>query len=169
MNSRLRLACIVLASLMLLATIAFIVLEVIEKPLKGPQGIQGLPGQDAVLTLNSKFNFSTGSPNPNFQATPSISFVRNVKENIVTSSFILTALESQSLFAGETLPLLQLPTELKPKFEIGCIGIIINALNVNERHAVLYDESLSPNVQFYARSSFDLNVSDRFFVQILNV
>ena len=102
-------------------------------------------------------------------ASPPIIFYSNTREKIVTASFTITALVTQSMVPNTQLPLFQLPTGFIPPAEVACLGIVWNSLDVMQTHSIVYDNSDTPNVQFVAGSSFTLAPSDRFFAVVFFV
>ena len=151
----------------LVTCIVLFVLKFQELGVKGLDGKEGLAGTDQIPLPNSFTSFASSSPT--FVSSSAIVFGLNDTEKIVSSSFVLNVIASTSLSAGDTLPIVNLPTLYQPLFAKGCLGTAFNMQDSSDTHAIIFNQSQTPNVQFCALSAINLLVSKQYQVHIASI
>lgn len=164
----LQIVCIFFAITILITSLVLFSLKITDSGEKGPEGKQGDAGKDQNPIENTVVSFSGLIIDSTFVTSLPIFFVKNAHfANVVTTSFELIVIEQTTVSQGDLLPLLNITADLKPSFAKGYLGVAFNILNTSEYHGIFYDAAISPNIQFVARSSSVLHVSDRFQVNVL--
>lgn len=163
MNGKLRLACIVLACILIAGCIAMIALEIVLPAPKGDPGKQGQQGHPQPLVPSVPSSFPSTTSDGTFHGD----FVGyyNAQKRLFTLSTLLTALAPKTLNPGDALPLLNLTSNIPP-FASGALGTIISTLSSTNTHFAVYTAGAFPNVSFVAGSSLVLAPNDQFTLNL---
>lgn len=166
MNHKFRLACMILAAAIIVAAIVMMSLQLTATAAKGPKGNDGQEGLPEPILIDTLFTFDSPTPDGTFASPPSIPAAWNGRNQIVSSGFILTALQAASLNPGDLIPILSLPSTLFPKFAAGTLGTVFPLLSSSQPHVLMFDRSATTNVSFLATDVLEIVANDQFTVNM---
>lgn len=161
MLRQIEISILVFGCLIIVSAIVLIVLKILETPSRGKRGPDGVAGDDEKPIKNTSTKIATTGLDERLIIPEDVLFLTNVVQKQVFTSFTIIFKSTEALLASESLALFDVPSSMKPPFPRGCLGIFCQPVN-NNYESVLYDESITPNLQFLIRDSRTFFAGDRF-------